>query len=45
LKQQINLQTALNGKYSDNEFLSKFLGYHSNIPENDVDWRNKRLKR
>jgi ectoine hydroxylase-related dioxygenase (phytanoyl-CoA dioxygenase family) len=45
LKQQINLSSALNGKYSDDEFLSKFLGYQSNSPASDVEWRNNRLKK
>ncbi len=44
LKQQINLYTALNGKYSDNSFLSKFLGYQSNTPASDEEWRKNRLK-
>ncbi|MNL06453.1 Phytanoyl-CoA dioxygenase (PhyH) [compost metagenome] len=45
LKQQINLYKALNGKYSDDEYLSKFLGYHSNSPDNDIEWRNDKLNR
>lgn len=44
LKQQINLPEALDGKYSDDEFLSKLLGYQSNSPSNDVEWRNNRIK-
>lgn len=45
LKQQINLAVALNGKYSNDEFLAKFLGYDSNSPIGDFEWRNERLKR
>lgn len=44
LKQQINLVDALKGKYSDDEFLSKFLGYKSNPPSGDKEWRNGKLK-
>ncbi|PJJ10954.1 ectoine hydroxylase-related dioxygenase (phytanoyl-CoA dioxygenase family) [Flavobacterium sp. 1] len=45
LKQQINLYTALNGKYSEDEFLSKFLGYQSNTPSSDKEWRNNKFNR
>ncbi|WP_017260208.1 phytanoyl-CoA dioxygenase family protein [Pedobacter arcticus] len=45
LKQQIDLPFALNGKYSDNEFLSKFLGYQSKSASNDTEWRNNRLEK
>jgi ectoine hydroxylase-related dioxygenase (phytanoyl-CoA dioxygenase family) len=45
LKQQINLYKALNGKYSDDEYLSKFLGYNSNTPNSDVEWRNDKFNR
>jgi ectoine hydroxylase-related dioxygenase (phytanoyl-CoA dioxygenase family) len=45
LKQQIDLYTALNGKYIDDEFLSKFLGYNSNVPTSDTVWRNNKLNR
>lgn len=43
LKQQIDLSKALNGKYSEDGFLSKFLGYQSNSPAGDVEWRHNRL--
>jgi ectoine hydroxylase-related dioxygenase (phytanoyl-CoA dioxygenase family) len=43
LKQQIDLYTALNGKYKDNEFLSKFLGYNSKVSSSDIAWRNNKL--
>ncbi|SHN09862.1 phytanoyl-CoA dioxygenase family protein [Polaribacter sp. KT 15] len=45
LKQQIDLKEALKGKFSDDEKVSKFLGYHSNSADNDFDWRIKRVKR
>jgi ectoine hydroxylase-related dioxygenase (phytanoyl-CoA dioxygenase family) len=45
LKQQIDLYSALNGKYADNPFLAKFLGYHSNTPSSDVEWRTNKLNR
>lgn len=44
LKQQIDLPVTLNGRYSDDEFLSKFLGYQSHTPSSDIEWRNNRLK-
>jgi len=44
LKQQIDLPLALNGKYADDEFLSKFLGYQSRTLSSDIEWRNSRLK-
>ena len=43
LKQQINLPAALNGKYSDDVFLSKFLGYQSDTPLSVDDYRLNRL--
>jgi ectoine hydroxylase-related dioxygenase (phytanoyl-CoA dioxygenase family) len=43
LKQQINLFRALNGKYSDNPFLSRFLGYDSNSPSSDFEWRTIKI--
>jgi ectoine hydroxylase-related dioxygenase (phytanoyl-CoA dioxygenase family) len=43
IKQQINLPRMLGGKYSDDKFLSRFLGYESE-PASDVrEWRLKRL--
>lgn len=45
LKQQIDLPSALNGKYSNDEFLSKFLGYTSQPASSDIDWRNSKLLR
>ena len=45
LKQQINLPSSLNGKYSDDAFLSKFLGYQSDVPSSVEDFRNKRFNK
>ncbi len=45
LKQQIDIPKMLNGKYSDNEFLRKFLGYDSTVAEDDIIWRENRLKK
>lgn len=45
LKQQINLPAILKGKYNDDTFLSKFLGYDSESDENVVEFRRKRLRR
>ena len=45
LKQQINLPSSLNGKYSEDSFLSKFLGYQSDAPLSVDDFRNKRLNK
>jgi len=45
LKQQINIQTATNNKYSNDAHLSKFLGYETNIAENVDNYRNARLNR
>lgn len=43
-KQQINLPKALKGKYSEDAFLNKFLGYEGEPAESAFDWRNKRLE-
>lgn len=45
IKQQINLQTALHGKYAEDPFLAKFLGYQSNTANSDIEWRQERLNR
>ena len=44
IKQQIDLPRMLNGKYADDAFLRKFLGYESQAAEDVVQWRTKRLK-
>lgn len=45
IKQQIDLPRMLGGRYLDDEFLSKFLGYESAPAESVVEWRKKRLER
>jgi ectoine hydroxylase-related dioxygenase (phytanoyl-CoA dioxygenase family) len=45
IKQQIDMPRILGGKYSDDDFLSKFLGYQSEAAESVVHWRRQRLKR
>ncbi len=45
LKQQINLTTALDGKYQNDPFLSKFLGYESGVKESVNEYRKKRLSK
>ncbi len=45
IKQQIDLPGILKGKYADDEFLSKFLGYESRPTESVIEWRQKRLER
>jgi ectoine hydroxylase-related dioxygenase (phytanoyl-CoA dioxygenase family) len=42
IKQQISFPKMLNGRFSENEFLAKFLGYES---ETDNDVKSFRLKR
>jgi ectoine hydroxylase-related dioxygenase (phytanoyl-CoA dioxygenase family) len=43
LKQQIDIPKALKGKFSDDPFLFKLLGYTSSVPENVDDFRKKRM--
>lgn len=45
IKQQINLPSILKGKYRDDAFLSKLLGYASETDNNVVEFRRRRLKR
>ena len=45
LKQQINIPESLNGKFSDDPFLKRLLGYEDVIPKTAREWRNKRLKK
>jgi ectoine hydroxylase-related dioxygenase (phytanoyl-CoA dioxygenase family) len=45
LKQQINLPNLLNGKYSDDPFLSKLLGYTSDAPASVTEYRRNRLNK
>jgi ectoine hydroxylase-related dioxygenase (phytanoyl-CoA dioxygenase family) len=43
LKQQISLPRALQGRFKDDPFLSKFLGYESEPGDSAFEWRNRRL--
>jgi ectoine hydroxylase-related dioxygenase (phytanoyl-CoA dioxygenase family) len=45
LKQQISFPQALNGRYRDDPFLAKFLGYESEPGESALEWRRRRLAR
>jgi hypothetical protein len=45
IKQQISLPKALGGKFNDDPFLSKFLGYESEPDESVVAFRTRRIKR
>ena len=43
-KQQISFPRILKGKYSDNPFLRKLLGYDCETADNLLDWRKQRLQ-
>lgn len=45
LKQQISIPDALQGKFNDGGFLSKFLGYESEPGKNVVQWRTSKIER
>jgi ectoine hydroxylase-related dioxygenase (phytanoyl-CoA dioxygenase family) len=45
LKQQISIPDALQGRFRDEEFLSKFLGYDSEPGKNVTEWRTARIER
>jgi ectoine hydroxylase-related dioxygenase (phytanoyl-CoA dioxygenase family) len=45
IKQQIDFPSMLNGKYADDVFLAKFLGYESAAEPSVVSWRSKRLEK
>ncbi|NOR58649.1 MAG: phytanoyl-CoA dioxygenase family protein [Sulfurimonas sp.] len=45
LKQFYDFPKALNGKFSDDKFLAQLLGYTSQVPLDDIEWRKKRLDR
>jgi ectoine hydroxylase-related dioxygenase (phytanoyl-CoA dioxygenase family) len=45
IKQQISLPEALNGRYSEDPFLAKFLGYESETAKNVLEWRKVRIDR
>jgi ectoine hydroxylase-related dioxygenase (phytanoyl-CoA dioxygenase family) len=44
IKQQISLPRMLQGKFSDDPFLSKFLGYESETAETAQSWRRNKLR-
>ena len=43
LKQFYDFPKALNGKFSDDKFLAQLLGYTSQVPLDDVMWRENRI--
>lgn len=45
IKQQISMPSMLKGRYSDDPFLSKLLGYDSETDPSVLDFRRKRLAR
>ena len=45
LKQQISLPRALAGRYSDDPFLRRFLGYESEPANSAFEWRDRRLSK
>jgi|APSaa5957512535_1039671.scaffolds.fasta_scaffold74711_2 ectoine hydroxylase-related dioxygenase (phytanoyl-CoA dioxygenase family) len=45
LKQFYDFPEALNGKFSDDEFLKQLLGYTSKTPMDDVKWRENRIEK
>lgn len=45
LKQFYDFPKVLEGKFSDDLFLSQLLGYTSQVPLDDVRWRENRLKK
>ena len=45
LKQQISIPEALQGKFSEEDFLSKFLGYQSEPGKSVTQWRTAKIER
>lgn len=45
LKQFYDFPKALEGRFSDDPFLAQLLGYTSQVPLDDVAWRNNRIAR
>jgi ectoine hydroxylase-related dioxygenase (phytanoyl-CoA dioxygenase family) len=45
LKQFYDFPKALDGKFSNDEFLAQLLGYTSQVPFDDIAWRNNRLEK
>jgi ectoine hydroxylase-related dioxygenase (phytanoyl-CoA dioxygenase family) len=44
IKQQINIPAMLNGKFRDDPFLGRLLGYQSEMGESTLTWRQNKLK-
>jgi ectoine hydroxylase-related dioxygenase (phytanoyl-CoA dioxygenase family) len=44
IKQQISFPRALDGRYKDDPFLRRFLGYDTEPAESVLQWRNARLR-
>lgn len=45
LKQQIDLHSQLQGRYSEDPYLRRLLGYDSQVPGSVMEWRQNRLKK
>jgi ectoine hydroxylase-related dioxygenase (phytanoyl-CoA dioxygenase family) len=45
LKQQISISQALHGRFSEDPFLRRFLGYDSEPGKNVTDWRMAKIER
>ena len=45
LKQFYDFPKALKGKFSNDDFLAQLLGYTSQVPLDDVEWRNNRVEK
>lgn len=45
MKQFYDFPKALEGKFSDDRFLSQLLGYTSQVPLDDVRWRENRMEK
>ena len=43
MKQFYDFPNALKGRFSEQPNLSQLLGYTSQVPKDDVEWRNSRL--
>lgn len=45
MKQFYDFPKALDGKFSEDKFLAQLLGYTSQTPIDDIEWRNNRMLR
>jgi hypothetical protein len=45
VKQQISMPEALHGRFRDDGFLGRFLGYESEPGKNVAQWRNAKIER